>query len=298
MLDNFRKAKNYEALKLLVFSYAKDMENIVARPNNIIDSGSFVVDKIAYDLLPEDIPDQGNLKLPVRVGADGNCLPRCGSVHAFGIEDHHNEIRARIVIELTKNEDIYLDCHHLARGTSLNDHEASKLPGRFAVYSSEYTPVDVVTENTIRRIYHREVLNISQRNSFMGIWQLFGLASVLKCRIFSVYPNLGNPSVRQDLHRQILPIGLPELEDACVMWTTTREDMRTTHWVPNHFVPLLAVEAPRPPRNDSFVPRVECSFSEDEDLQTMDTSGLYDMLESLGEVSKFICFKYFCLICS
>ncbi|XP_033727671.1 uncharacterized protein LOC117317004 [Pecten maximus] len=286
MLENFRKAKNYDELKLMVFSYAKDNENIEVRPNNIIDGGSFVIDKLAYGLLPDDIPDQGSLKLPVCVGADGNCLPRCGSVHAFGLEDKHNEIRARVVIELTKNEDMYLDCKHLARGTSLVDREAAKLPGHYALYSQNYTAGDIVTENTITRIYHQEVLDISRRNSFMGIWQLFGLASVLKCRIFSVYPKLGNPSVRRDLHRQILPIGKPEFEDAYFMWTTTREDMtRETHWVPNHFVPLLSVAAPTPPCNNSFVHTVDsmdCSFSENED-QSLDISGLYDVLESFEE---------------
>lgn len=27
-----------------------------------------------------------------------------------------------------------------------------------------------------------------------------------------------------------------------VMWTTTRTDMVTTHWIPNHFVALLPID--------------------------------------------------------
>lgn len=291
-LDTFRKARTYEELKLLVFSNPKEMESIRVQPCNFVDSTSFVVDKIALDLLPEDIPDQDTLKFPVRVGADGNCLPRCGSIHAFGNEEHHEQIRARIVLELVKNADMYLDFHQLARGTSLSDHDASKLPSRFATYSPKYTAGDILTEHTIRRIYQQEVLDISQKNSFMGIWQLFGLASVLRCRIFSVYPNRGNLSVRQDLHRQIFPIGPVEHEAAevGVMWTTTREDMtRATHWIPNHFVPLVSIDAPRFVSNSSTDPGstsiVECSFSEDED-QNKDSSGLIDILQYfVGEVS-------------
>jgi hypothetical protein len=63
------------------------MEHIELRPKSTLGSGLFVADQIAYDFLPEDIPDQRNLKLPVRVGDDGNCLPCYGSVHEFGIED-------------------------------------------------------------------------------------------------------------------------------------------------------------------------------------------------------------------
>ena len=280
MLDDFRKARNYDELKRLVNSYAKDMEDIEVRPQSTIHSELFDVDEIARDLLPEDIPDR---RLPVRVGADGNCLPRCGSVHAFGSEDHHDEIRARIVIELTKNEDIYLNSRHLAKGTSLNDHDATKLPGCFAAYSPEYTAGDPVTEDAIRRIYQQEVLHISRKNAFMGIWELFALASILKCRLFSVYPVRGNPSVRQDLHRQIYPNGDPLHEDVYIMWTITRGKLRARHWVPNHFVPLLAVQAQ--------VSRIECSFSDEDEDETMDTrtSGLH-MLESVGEVSELLLF--------
>ena len=69
MLDNFRKSKNYEELNLLVHTYDKEMEHIEVHRRCIIDSGLFVIEKIACDLLPKDIPDQRNLKLPVRVCA-------------------------------------------------------------------------------------------------------------------------------------------------------------------------------------------------------------------------------------
>jgi len=39
----------------------------------------------------------------------------------------------------------------------------------------------------------------------MGIWQLFGLSSVLQTKLFSVYPQRGNPNIRSDLHRLIYP---------------------------------------------------------------------------------------------
>ena len=40
------------------------------------------VDEISLDLYPQDVPQL----LPIDVYGDGNCLPRCGSVLAFGDE--------------------------------------------------------------------------------------------------------------------------------------------------------------------------------------------------------------------
>ena len=89
----------------------------------------------------------------------------------------------------------------------------------------------------------------------MGIWQIFALASVLKRPVFSAYPCLGNPTVRADLHRLVLPRLDPNISTTLaldahddkevhqtplvVMWTSTRNDMTNQNWVPNHFVPAV-----------------------------------------------------------
>jgi hypothetical protein len=38
---------------------------------------------------------------------NGNCFTRCGSIFAFGHDNWHREIRARIVMELVINEGLY-----------------------------------------------------------------------------------------------------------------------------------------------------------------------------------------------
>ena len=78
----------------------------------------------------------------------------------------------------------------------------------------------------------------------MGIWQIFSLSSVLGRQIFSVYPELGNVNVRKDLHRLVEPREKKLNTIAYIMWATTRTDMRIQHWVPNHFVAVLPVDAP------------------------------------------------------
>ena len=53
------------------------------------------VDTAAASWLPDDAPPF----LPVRIYRDGNCLPRCGSLMAYEVQDHND-----------KNENADTDC--------------------------------------------------------------------------------------------------------------------------------------------------------------------------------------------
>lgn len=57
------------------------------------------------------------------------------------------------------------------------------------------------TVRVIEDIFEQEIMKVRKSKSFMGIWQMFALLSVLKRPIFSVYLKKGNPVVRKDLHR-------------------------------------------------------------------------------------------------
>ncbi|KAI0241972.1 hypothetical protein LSAT2_015444, partial [Lamellibrachia satsuma] len=54
----------------------------------------------------------------------GNCLPRSGSVLAFGHENFADEIRARLIIELVLNEYYYLNGSFLRQGGEFDDKAA------------------------------------------------------------------------------------------------------------------------------------------------------------------------------
>ena len=80
-------------------------------------------------------------------------------------------------------------------------------------------------------IYEAEINQILEPCAYMGMWQLFALASDLKRCIFSVYPNKGNPNVRRDLNRLIIPRENTDvLKPPCfIMWSSVREDMTFEH---------------------------------------------------------------------
>ena len=197
------------------------------------------VDECTLSLCPTDIP-QDTILYPVTITADGNCLPYSGSVIASGKEDMGDEMRVRIIIESSVYKDAYLNQTFLERGAEETNDSLAKT---YAFYSDEYSN-EALSDGQIERIYENEIVKITRNKSYMGIWHIFALSSVLCRNIFSVYPKLGNQNVRKDLHRLIKPREVICSETSYIMWTTTRKDMTRKNWIPNHFVTLLPIDQP------------------------------------------------------
>ena len=237
LLTDLEQTESYDDLLAKCITYKQEIGGLNCtsppKPDNLL------TDHQSLCLVPPDILNESNLT-PAEVTADGDCLPRSGSVLVFGEEDHSMEIRARIVIELATQEEVYLDPKHLKQGTNLTGKKANVLPTTFTMFSDFYIPSTKITKDIIREIFRKEVKEMTKPRTFMGIWQLFALSSIMKRAISSIYPNRGHPSVRRDLHRKIVPrendYGQSEVS---IMWTSTRTDMTHTHWVPNHFVPMV-----------------------------------------------------------
>ncbi|XP_048243037.1 uncharacterized protein LOC125375972 [Haliotis rufescens] len=206
---------------------------------DILKSG-LCVDMNVIDEMPSDFPGT-DILYPVRVSADGNCLPHCGSVFAFGNENHVFEIRARIITEQVLNKNLYLSNDYMCQG--ITPPSSRSLPKQFAMYSDHFIPGIELTSSTIETIYENEILAITKPGSYMGIWQMFALSTILKTKLYSVYPNKGNKQVRSDLHRQISPRQSEGSDTKLIMWCSTRKDMRSSNWLPNHFVPLLPIDS-------------------------------------------------------
>jgi hypothetical protein len=193
---------------------------------------------VPFDVHVHDQNFQG--MLPVKIFGDGNCLARCASVLAYGSEEFHLELRLRIAMEMIQHKHLYLDGRYLARGAKVVG--KFNLPQRYAQFSEIYTH-QVLTHHVVSYIFDKEIHSILKAGNFMGVWQLFAMSSVLKIPLFAVYPKMGNPAVRADMHRLILPREESSTHSGpkYIMWTTNREDMPAEHWQPNHFVVLLPV---------------------------------------------------------
>ena len=240
VLRNLSKCQTFDELKQNV----SEIPEIIFQNNaeeTCLAKNDIYIDYDALKDIPNDLITTTHKDLfPVEVHSDGNCLPSCGSVYAFGTPNESEEIRARIVKELVTQEDVYLNNEYLESGLSnKTDCCKTSLKSQYAQYSEYYIPGMKLDENTIRDIYRKEIFSVTINKSYMGIWQLFALANVLNCAIYSVYPNKGNETVRNDLNRCILPRQPSKSRAVYIMWTNTRADITTEHWVPNHFVPLV-----------------------------------------------------------
>ena len=249
--------------------------DVLQKASYIIDTDSrnpkpVELDENALKHLPHDFINSEDL-YPVAVLGDGNCLPYSGSIIAFGNPDHGDEMRVRIVVEQVLYKKLYLSESHLQRGlVSPSRHSIAKI---FAMYSEEYIPgVHILNKPTIEKIYQMEALKITRLGSFMGMWQLCALASVLGKKLVSVHPKKGNLNIRKDLHRTIEPrISSSNPNDcAYIMWTSARRDMSKGHWQANHFVPLLAFQSAK---SEKSIRKAEKSFYETTDKQSVNTNG-------------------------
>ena len=98
---------------------------------------------------------------------------------AYGSEDHHKEMRERIVNELVKNEELYLDNKTMMKG--MNEMGHTNVTKTFALYSSMYTRTQRLNKQSIKKLYQKEVLTVCKNGVYMGLWQIASLANILSC---------------------------------------------------------------------------------------------------------------------
>jgi hypothetical protein len=211
------------------------------------------VDKVAMALYP----DNCTTRYPVVVQGDGNCLPRSISVACFGCEDYHMEVRVRIVVEMCCHVGLYTDNAYLTRGLT----EQENLLSLYTQFSNHYVAGDRITDTVSRRIFEAEAMAVAKPKEYMGIWQLFAVASVLGCKLVSKYPNLGSQILKTGLHREILPRDMLEESTITIMWSSTRNDMNYRNWIPNHFVAELPLDDMTPsPQPDPVIEKHDQTF--------------------------------------
>ena len=146
--------------------------------------------------MPTDVPSG---LVPMQIEGDGNCFPRTISYLSSKSQAMYTEIRVCIIYEAVQNIEKYLDDIYISVGAT-NFYEHGTLPGQYAQYSDNYNPH---TTFDMVRLYKQEVLDICTDGAFIGIWQIFQIANVVKRPICSAHPNIGNQNVREDLHRTV-----------------------------------------------------------------------------------------------
>ena len=170
-----------------------------------------VICEIAMVFFPSDHPP--NL-VPNYTYGDGNCFFRAVSHALFGTQERHVEIRVRVVFEAVLNESLHLSADYLSLGMK---HIAPARPNlrtpsttivtRYCLYSGdESIRGHRLNRMEIQHVYRQDVMRISKRNKYAGIWQFHQAAEVAKMPVATVYLEKGvNPNLRLDMNRIIRP---------------------------------------------------------------------------------------------
>ena len=101
VLDILRAATCYPQLEELVqICHSNIGDDPINVHERYIEDMAVPLDELSMQVLPDDMPvtEHGQV-YPISVIGDGNCLPRTGSIFAYGTEEHHEEIRAKIIME-------------------------------------------------------------------------------------------------------------------------------------------------------------------------------------------------------
>ena len=168
--------------------------DLICGPNDsLLQSETNTLDLVELHHMPNDMPAG---YAPLQIEGDGNCFPRTVSYLLYKTQDRHEEMRCHIVYEAVQNMNHYLDHDYISHG-AYNFYDRGTLPEQYAQHSDNYNPGNTFN---MMRLYKREVLAICHYGAYMGIWQIFQIANVIKMPITSVHPNVGNPNVREDMH--------------------------------------------------------------------------------------------------
>ena len=184
----------------------------------------FTTDVDAASVFPKDTPRL----TPLAIAGDGNCLPRCASVLVYGDEEHHNEMRARIILELVLAQEFYLDESFLQDGC-----QGSNVLATYSMFSGQVVPTPFV-QNSAQSVMREEIMDMRKASAYMGDLAITCLGQ--HCRrspVFTV-PNFAEFLVREHLHRRIYPRqgSTRDVPSAGILWTHSLGKFDSKKWSP------------------------------------------------------------------
>ena len=152
------------------------------------------------------------------------------------------ELRVRTLCELVINENYYLQ----PSITSLLDSDGIGQNALVATSGSyDKASCSNVNHDLARIVLRLDCLATSKNGEWSNMFHVYGLASVLKKSIISIYPET-NKRIRPLFHRKVPPRILDvQSQDSIpitIMWTHLHNkpgDMINA-WSPNHFVPCIS----------------------------------------------------------
>ena len=142
--------------------------------NNILTQAEVeLLDMVALHHMPNDMPAG---LAPLQVEGIGNCFPHTISYLLFKTENRYTEICVCIIYKAVLNIAMYLDDNYVSNGAHIF-YDCGTLPEQYAKYLDNYIPHGTFI---MERLYKQEVLDTCKDGAYVGIWQIFQVANVIK----------------------------------------------------------------------------------------------------------------------
>ena len=155
----------------------------------------------------------------------------------------YTEFRVRTVCELTLNEEYYLQPSIVSFCSHSNTLHKNVL---LATSSNFHQATDICADkpflDSLRVCFQLDCCDATKSGTYSNLWHMYGLASVLKQPIASVYPEV-NPGLRPLYHKTLSPRRIADIKCSLpyvIMWTRALSSIPLgILWQPNHFVPCI-----------------------------------------------------------
>ncbi|KPP56965.1 vertnin-like [Scleropages formosus] len=186
------------------------------------------VDQVAHCLYPSDAP--GDM-IPLACEGEGNLLFDAASILLVGNTSLSLELQVRTVVEMLLWKRYYL--------SGMIDSKVMLQAARFSLCTDESVEMLKLPMAVLEAIFDADVKASCFLGSFANMWHVYALASVLQCRIYSIYP-MYNLKIRPYFNRLIRPRALSPDSDPMIlhiMWSGELESMSV--FKPHHFVALV-----------------------------------------------------------
>lgn len=164
-------------------------------------------------------------------------LPRALTLSTliFGDENHHVEMRCRLVEELVKNRQHYIE----GLGMGATDADRSYVTRMLSILADKSgLTAETASHDDIDCVLKNE-MSIRNPKAYMGLWQVAAAANVLCRPVVSLYPEKGWEVFQHLNNRTLHPRQNQSDNPVFILWTSARQDVSDEHWTANHFVPLL-----------------------------------------------------------
>ncbi|XP_058023269.1 vertnin [Ahaetulla prasina] len=237
MLQKLQKASEYSGLEKLIKAAVKS--------HTILSSFSLPsyygrqfqeeleVDRVAKSLYPEDAPRN---MLPFICKGSGNHLFEAASVLLWGNTSLTLELRVRTVVEMLLHKQYYFN--------GMIDSKVMLQASRYSLCTHKSPHMTKLPLATLEAIFDIDVKASCFISSYVNMWHVYALASVLQCNIYSIYP-MSNLNIRPYFNRLIRPRTCKlHISTLHIMWSG--KQVSTQVFEAECFVPVMGLEELEP----------------------------------------------------